>query len=139
MTEVHCFERLAVGQTHASRIAVTDERVRQFAAATGDTNPLHLDEEFARSTPFGGRIAHGMLTAGLLSAVLGTEFPGLGTVYLSQTLRFLRPVRIGDEIEVRIEVAELLPEKRRVRLHTRCLNQAGEEVLVGEAVVLPPR
>ncbi len=139
MATAYTLEVLEKGQTHSNRFAVTDERVRQFAAASGDTNPIHLDDDYARSTPFGGRIAHGMLTAGLLSAVLGTEFPGLGTIYLSQTLRFLRPVRIGDEIEVRLEVLEVLTEKGRVRLDTRCLNQDGDEVLVGEALVIPPR
>jgi len=139
MSEPVTFDRLRVGQTYSRRNTVTDEQVRLFAAATGDTNPLHLDEEFARGTTFGGRIAHGMLTAGFVSAVLGTEFPGLGTVYLSQTIRFLRPVRIGDRVEVRLEVLELIPGKGRARLATRCFNQDGDEVFTGEAVVIPPR
>jgi 3-hydroxybutyryl-CoA dehydratase len=132
-------ERMAVGDTHASGHRVTEGMIASFADATGDRNPLHPDEEFARGTRFGRRIAHGMLTAGILSGVLGTEYPGLGTVYLGQTLTFRRPVFIGDVITVRLEVIETVPEKNRARLSTTCVNQDGAEVLVGEAVVMPPR
>jgi 3-hydroxybutyryl-CoA dehydratase len=130
---------MSVGDVHTSEHPVTDAMIRSFAAATGDHNPLHLDEDFAATTMFGRRIAHGMLTAGILSGVLGTEFPGTGTIYLSQSLQFRRPVFIGDVITVRLEVLETVPEKNRVRLGTTCTNQDGKDVLVGEAVVMPPK
>src|SRR3990170_4998197 len=94
-----------------------------FAAVTGDLNPSHTDEAFAEATPFHGRVAHGMLTSSLISAVLGTKLPGPGTVYLSQELKFSRPVRIGDTITARAEVVELLPEKNIAKLTTTCANQ----------------
>ena len=129
---------MTVGDVHTSDHTITGAMIRAFAEATGDSNPLHLDEDFAAATMFGRRIAHGMLPAGILSGVLGTEYPGLGTVYLSQSLRFRRPVFIGDVITVRLEVLETIPAKNRVRLGTTCTNQDGVDVLVGEAVVMPP-
>jgi len=110
-----------------------------FAAVTGDLNPAHTDEAFAEATPFHGRVAHGMLTSSLISAILGMRLPGPGTIYLSQELKFRRPVRIGDMITARAEVVELLPEKNIARLKTTCVNQRGEMVLEGEAVVMPPK
>jgi len=110
-----------------------------FAAVTGDLNPAHTDEAFAEGTPFRGRVAHGMLTSSLISAVLGTQLPGPGTIYLSQDLKFKRPVRIGDTITATAEIVELLPEKNVARLNTTCLNQRGESVVEGEAVVMPPK
>ena len=110
-----------------------------FAAVTGDLNPAHTDEAFAEGTPFRGRVAHGMLTSSLISAVLGTQLPGPGTIYLSQDLKFKRPVRIGDTITATAEIVELLPEKNIARLNTTCLNQRGESVVEGEAVVMPPK
>ena len=110
-----------------------------FAAVTGDLNPAHTDEAFAEATPFHGRVAHGMLTSSLISAVLGTKLPGPGTVYLSQELKFSRPVRIGDTITARAEVVELLPEKNIAKLTTTCANQRGEVVLEGQAVVMSPK
>jgi 3-hydroxybutyryl-CoA dehydratase len=110
-----------------------------FAAVTGDLNPAHTDEAFAEATPFRGRVAHGMLTSSLISALLGTELPGPGTIYLSQELKFKRPVRIGDTVTARAEIIELIPEKNIARLKTACTNQQGELVLEGEAVVMPPR
>ena len=107
-----------------------------YAGITGDFNPMHVNQAYAEKTRFGGRLAHGMLTAGLISAVLGTRLPGEGSIYMSQSLRFMRPVRIGDTITARIEVIELLPDKQRVRLATSCRNQNQEKVLDGEALVM---
>src|SRR5690606_14555460 len=98
----------------------------------------HVNEEYARTTRFGGRIAHGILSAGLISAVLGMKLPGPGSIYLSQTLNFTAPVRIGDTITATAEVVEIINGKR-LRLRTTCVNQRGETVVEGEAVVLPPR
>jgi 3-hydroxybutyryl-CoA dehydratase len=130
------FQELAIGQTAAVATTVTHRDVVLFADITGDRNPVHLDEEVAARSRFGGRIAHGMLTASYLSTVLGMHLPGPGTVYLEQNLRFLKPVRLGDTVTAEVEVLELFPEKRRVRLATRCRNQAGELVLDGSATVL---
>jgi 3-hydroxybutyryl-CoA dehydratase len=132
------FEDLQVGQAAEFGKTITETDVVLFAGITGDLNPAHVDAVAAERGRFGGRIAHGMLSAGLISAVLGTRLPGPGTIYLSQSLRFVRPVRIGDTVTARVEVAELLAAKRRARLHTRCLNQEGEVVLDGEALVWVP-
>lgn len=132
------YASLAVGQ-HAERTqTVTLADIDAFAAVTGDTNPVHLDEAVAARTRFGGRIAHGMLSAGFISAVLGTQLPGPGVVYMSQSLRFLRPVKPGDAITTRVEILELIPAKRRARLATTCINQAAETVLEGEALCWIP-
>ena len=133
------FEDLHVGMSAHSTRVVTDEMIHAFADATGDRNPLHLDEVAAARTQFGGRIAHGMLSAGFISATLAHQLPGAGIIYVSQTLRFRRPVRIGDAITVTVTVASLVPEKRRVRLTTVCINDAGDEVVTGEAEVLVPQ
>ena len=109
----------------------------RFSDASGDRNPIHLSEHFAAKTPFGTRIAHGLYTASLISAVLGTRLPGPGAVYISQTLNFRAPVKIGDTVDVRVEVAELMPEKKRARLTCTC-SVAGEIVLDGEAWVKVP-
>lgn len=132
------FEALEVGQAAELSRTITAADVEGFAAVTGDTNPVHLDEEVARASRFGGRIAHGMLSAGLISAVLGTRLPGPGAIYTGQTLRFTRPVRIGDTVTARVEVIELIAGKRRVRLSTTCRNQDGATVLDGEATVMVP-
>jgi len=131
-------DQLKVGQTHESSVTITAEMIERFAEATGDHNPIHLDEEYAKGTIFKGRVAHGMLQAGILSGVLGTRFPGMGTVYLSQTLKFLNPVFIGDDITFRLRVLELFEEKNRVNLETVCTNQRAETVLTGEALVKLP-
>jgi len=131
-------DRLEVGQIHESSFTITGEMIESFAEATGDHNPIHLDEEYARGTIFKTRVAHGMLQAGILSGVLGTRFPGVGTIYLSQSLKFLKPVFIGDRITFRLRVVELLREKNRARLETVCINQRGETILTGEALVMPP-
>lgn len=116
---------------------ISEADISMFAEITGDKNPLHTSKEFAAKTKFGELIAHGMMTAGLISAVLGMQLPGPGTIYLSQTLKFLAPVKIGDEITARVEIVEVISE-RRLRLQTQCLNQRAEVVLDGEAIVVPP-
>jgi 3-hydroxybutyryl-CoA dehydratase len=132
------FEEMVPG-TRASRAhTVTLDDIERFAAVTGDTNPVHLDEAVAARTRFGGRIAHGMLGAGFISAVLGTELPGPGVVYMSQSLRFTKPVRPGDTITAAVEVTEVMAVKRRLRLATTCHNQLDELVLDGEALVWLP-
>jgi 3-hydroxybutyryl-CoA dehydratase len=132
------FEDLTVGQTAEFSKTVTEADVVLFAGVTGDFNPAHLDAVYAGKSRFGGRIAHGMLTASFLSTVLAMRLPGPGTIYLSQSLRFLRPVKLGDTVTARVEVAELFSSRRRVRLLTTCHNQEGEAVIDGEAVVLVP-
>ena len=126
-----------VGDAAQVSKVVTEEDVYLFAGITGDRNPLHTSRDFAAKTQFGERIAHGMLTAGFISAVLGTKLPGPGSIYLSQELHFLGPVKIGDEITARIEILEVI-SPRRLRLKTQCLNQRSEVVLEGEAIVVPP-
>ena len=130
---------LKVGDAAEMRKTIADEDVRAFAELTGDRNPVHLDEEYAASTRFGRRIAHGMLGASLISAVLANELPGRGTVYLSQTLRFTAPVFPGDTVTARVVVKQVREDKPIVTLETVCTNQRGERVVEGEAVVLAPR
>lgn len=131
-------DELAIGMTASLTKTYNEWDVLTFAAVTGDLNPAHVDEAFAQGSVFQGKVAHGLLTASLISAVLGTTLPGPGTIYLSQDLQFRRPVRIGDTITAAVEVTELMPEKRLVRLKTTCTNQRGEEVLEGSALVMPP-
>ena len=130
------FSELQTGQAAEFTKTVTESDIVMYAGITGDFNPMHVNQEYAEKTMFGGRIAHGMLTAGFISAVLGMKLPGQGSIYLNQSLRFMKPVRIGDTITARIEVIELFPEKKRVRLATSCRNQNDETVLDGEALVL---
>lgn len=132
-------EQLVVGQRAEATRPVTADLVRAFVALSGDSNPLHRDADFAASTAFGEPIAPGILTAALAAAVIGSELPGPGAVYLSQTLKFLRPVRIDDRITARVEVAEVLQDRNRVCLRTLCVNQSGDPVMVGEAWVMPPK
>ncbi|AXK80101.1 acyl dehydratase [Pseudolabrys taiwanensis] len=131
------FEDLSVGMTETLRKTIESSDVVGFAEVTGDRNPIHLSEHFAAQTPFGTRIAHGLYTASLISAVLGTRLPGPGAVYISQTLNFQAPVKIGDTVEVKVTVAELMPERRRARLECTC-SVDGEVVLHGEAWVKVP-
>lgn len=128
---------IAVGDACERTFHVDDERIRAFGAASGDLNPLHFDDGYAATTPFGGRIAHGLLTASFISAVLATDFPGPGTVYLGQTLRFARPVRPGDLVVVSVEATAIDAERGRATFATRC-RVAGKLVLDGEATVLLP-
>ncbi|HRE48726.1 MAG TPA: MaoC family dehydratase [Aggregatilineales bacterium] len=130
---------ITVGMTASRTTPITDEAVRAFAALSGDTNPVHLDESYAATTRFGRRIAHGMFTASLLSAVLGCDLPGVGTVYLSQTLTFKAPVYIGQTITASVEVTAYREDKRITTLKTLCTNQDGIVVLEGEAVVIAPK
>jgi 3-hydroxybutyryl-CoA dehydratase len=131
------FEDLTVGMTEILSKTISSSDVVGFAEVTGDRNPIHLSEHFAARTPFGTRIAHGLYTASLISAVLGTRLPGPGAVYISQTLNFRAPVKIGDTVEVKVEVAELVPDRRRARLACTCTVN-GEIVLDGEALVKVP-
>ena len=131
------FEDLTLGQSAEFGKTVTEADIVMFAGVTGDTNPVHLNQPYAESTLFKGRIAHGMLSAGLISAVLGTRLPGPGTIYLSQSLKFRAPVRIGDTVYAKAEVSALDPEKKRVTLTTTC--KVGEQVVLeGEATVIAP-
>ncbi len=130
---------LKVGDSAEMRKTIADEDVRAFAELTGDRNPVHLDEEYAAQTRFGRRIAHGMLGASLISAVLANELPGRGTVYLSQTLKFTAPVFLGDIVTARVTVKSVREDKPVVTLETVCTNERGERVVEGEAVVLLPR
>jgi 3-hydroxybutyryl-CoA dehydratase len=131
------FEDLSVGLTESFSKTVSSSDVVGFAEVTGDRNPIHLSEHFAAQTAFGTRIAHGLYTASLISALLGTRLPGPGAIYISQSLNFRAPVRIGDTVLVTVTVAELLPEKARARLACTC--RVGEDtVLDGEAVVKVP-
>jgi 3-hydroxybutyryl-CoA dehydratase len=114
---------------------ITEDDIERFAEVSGDHNPVHLDAEYAARTPFGGRIAHGILSAAFISAVLGNDLPGPGAIYLGQTLKFLAPVRIGDTITASVEVIAVREEKRIVTLRTDCTNQNGAVVLTGEAVM----
>lgn len=126
---------IKVGDSASYTRTIGEEEVALYAKITGDSNSVHLDEEYARNTIFKGRIAHGMLVSGLISTVLGTILPGLGTIYLSQSLKFLAPVRLGDTVTATVRVVEINREKKRARLETVCTNQLGKEVVVGEAVV----
>jgi 3-hydroxybutyryl-CoA dehydratase len=131
------FEDLTVGMSEAFSKTVSSSDVVGFAELTGDRNPIHLAQHFAAKTPFKTRIAHGLYTASLISAVLGTRLPGPGAVYISQTLNFRAPVRIGDTVHVQVEVVELIPERHRARLACTC-SVDGEVVLDGEALIKVP-
>lgn len=130
-------DQLEVGDQAEITRAMSADLVIEFVTLSGDRNPIHRDAAFAASTSFGDPIVPGMLTAGLVAAVVGSELPGAGCVYLSQTLKFLRPVKLGDTITARVEVVETVRDRNRVRLRTECANGAGELVLVGEAWVMP--
>jgi len=132
------FEDLSVGMTETLEKTVSASDVVGFAQLTGDRNPIHLSEHFAARTTFKKRIAHGLYTASLISAVLGTRLPGPGAIYISQTLNFRAPVKIGDTVVVTVTVAELVPEKSRARLACVCAV-GGEVVLDGEALVKVPK
>ena len=131
-------KELKVGQSYEESFVITAELIERFADVTGDHNPIHLDEDYAGRSIFKQRVAQGMLQAGLLSGILGCHFPGVGTIYLSQTLKFLKPVFIKDQITLRLKVLEMVNEKNQVRLETLFTNQKGEAVITGEALVKPP-
>ena len=130
---------LKVGDRAQFAKTVSESDIYLYAGVTGDFNPAHTNEEYAKKTFFKTRIAHGMLTAGFISTVMANHLPGPGTIYLSQSVSFLAPVRIGDTVTAVAEVAELDPERNRVRMKTYCLNQDGIKVLDGEAMVSPPK
>ena len=130
-------QELVVGDAAEVTHEVTREVIRAFVAASGDDNPIHSDPAFAAGTRFRRVIAPGMLTASFVSAVIGTQLPGPGAVYLSQSLRFVKPVFVGDQVTARVEVTERLVERNRLRLRTTCANQDGDLLLEGEAWVLP--
>jgi 3-hydroxybutyryl-CoA dehydratase len=128
--------QLPVIGTRAERTrTITEADIVDFAEVSGDYNPVHLDPHYAAQTPFGGRIAHGFLTASIISAILGTELPGPGSIYLGQTLKFLAPVRVGDTVTVSVVVIAVREDKHIVTLRTDCVNQDGTMVLTGEATV----
>ena len=131
-------DMLKLGDAAEFAKTVTETDIYLYAGITGDFNPAHVNEEYAKNTFFKTRIAHGMLTAGFISAIIANQLPGPGTIYLNQSLSFLAPVRIGDTITGRVEVLELM-EKNRVRLKTTCTNQEGVVVLSGEGLVSPPK
>ena len=132
-----CIEDIEMGMTRHLRKVVTDRDIELFAEVSTDRNPVHLDDDYANDTIFEGRIAHGMLTAGLISAVIGEQLPGHGTVYMGQSLKFLAPVRPGDMVHAQVEVIDIEHAKRRVKLDCVC-RVDGKKVLVGEATVLAP-
>ena len=137
MTDSACFEDLAIGQTASLGKTITEADILLFAAVSTDTNPVHINAEVAKSSIFGERIAHGMLSAGLISAVLGTRLPGPGSIYMSQTLRFRGPVKIGATVTATVEITALNAEKKRATLKTVCTVD-GEIVIEGEALVQVP-
>jgi 3-hydroxybutyryl-CoA dehydratase len=132
-------DQIKVGDTAEFAKTVTETDIYLYAGITGDFNPAHVNEVYAKNTFFKTRIAHGMLTAGFISAIIANQLPGPGTIYLKQDLSFLAPVHIGDTITGRVEILELIPEKNRVRIKTTCSNQDGVIVISGEGLVSPPK
>ncbi len=132
-------DQMHVGQYALLEKTITDADVYIFAGVTGDMNPVHLDDLYASCSIFQHRIVHGGLVASLFSTVLGTTLPGIGTIYLKQESKFVKPVFIGDTVQIKVEVKELNLEKNRVTLLTTATNQNGDKVVVGEAVVMPPK
>ena len=132
-------DELKTGDKAEFSKTISEADIYLYAGVTGDFNPAHINEEYAKETHFKARIAHGMLMAGFISTVIGNQLPGPGTIYLRQELNFLAPLRIGDTVTAEVEVEEILEEKKHVRLRTTCLNQHGEKVLDGEAMVSPSR
>ena len=132
-----CIEDIEMGMSRYIQKVVTNEDIEMFAQVSTDHNPVHLDDAYAKGTIFEGRIAHGMLSAGLISAVIGEQLPGHGTVYMGQTLKFLAPVRPGDMVRAEVTVTDMDIAKRRVKLECAC-SVLGKKVLVGDATVLAP-
>ena len=128
-----------MGDTAQIQKTISEADVYLYAGITGDLNPAHVNEEYAKNTFFKTRIAHGMLTAGLISTVLGNKLPGPGSIYLHQSVNFLAPVHFGDTITAQAEVSEIDLKKNRVKLKTTCMNQEGTIVLDGEAIISPPK
>lgn len=132
-------KELNIGDKASFKKTISESDVYTFAEISGDNNPAHVDEEYAKQGVFKERIAHGILTAGLISAVIGMQLPGPGSIYLSQELRFTAPVRFNDTIEAVVEVIEINNEKNRVTLSTTCINQDEVVVLKGKALIMPPK
>lgn len=135
----YTIDEVEVGQFASFTKTVTEADAYNYAGVSGDFNPAHINEEYAKNTFFKTRIAHGMISAGFISAVLGTKLPGPGTIYLGQDLKFLKPVRFGDTITATCTVEEIIKEKNRLTLRTVCTNQDGEVVIDGKALVLAPK
>lgn len=130
-----CGTGFQIGDSASVKRTVTEADIVNFAGITGDFNPIHMDEEYAKTSRFKGRIAHGIFSAALISSVLGNKLPGPGCIYLKQNLVFMAPVRIGDTITAEAEILEVINAKKRLRLRTFCKNQEGKVVLEGEALV----
>ncbi len=139
MAEGKSIEQLKIGDSAQIVKPITEGDIELFAKATGDFNPVHLDQAYAEKTMFKGRIAHGLLSVGFFSTILGNILPGHGTIYLSQEAKFLAPVRIGDTITAKVEVLELVMEKNRAKFRTTCINQEGKLVVDGIAWSKPPK
>ncbi len=139
MYDMATFDEINIGDTAERTTIITDEMIRLFAQCSGDMNPVHLDEEYAKNTIFKERIAHGILVTGLISAVMGCDFPGEGSIYVSQTVNFLRPVKIGDTITAKVEAIEKIEGRQKmVKFRTYCINQHGKMVIDGDSVGIPP-
>lgn len=132
-------QQLQVGDKAELRKTFVEEDVAEFARVSGDSNPAHMDENYAKTTQFKTRIVHGMLAGSLFSALLGTDLPGVGTIYTGQTLKFTRPVHFGEEITASVTVKELNTERNRAVFECLAVNPQGEPVIVGEATVMPPK
>ena len=139
MPEGKSIHELKIGDSAQISKTITEADIELFARATGDFNPVHLDQAYSEKTMFKGRIAHGLLSVGFLSSILGNILPGHGTIYLSQEVKFLAPVRIGDTITAGVEVIELISEKNRAKFRTTCINQDGKLVVDGIAWAMPPK
>lgn len=133
--EIAKYSDLSLGQSAEVVHKITEEDIKTFGDLSGDYNPVHFDEDWAKTTMFKGRIAHGILTAAFISTAIGMKLPGPGTIYMGQSMRFLSPVRIGDTITARVEIIDLNDEKERVTLKTTCTSQDGKVVLDGEALI----
>jgi 3-hydroxybutyryl-CoA dehydratase len=139
MPEGKTIDKIRIGDSAQISNTVTETVINDFAKATGDFNPIHLDQAYAEKTYFKGKIAHGVLSVGYISSVLGNLLPGPGGILLSQEVKFLAPVRIGDTITAKAEVIEMIPEKNRIKLKTTCTNQKGDVVVDGTAWSLCPQ
>lgn len=134
--EKRSYNSFQIGDTASFSKTITESDVSNYAGITGDFNPVHIDQEFAKNSFFKDRIVHGMLSAGLISAVLGTKLPGPGAIYLSQDLKFKKPVKINDTITAKVKVTEKRPDKKILKLKTTCFNQKDDQVLTGNAKIM---
>ena len=138
MSEAKTRSTLEINDSGTFTKTITQRDIFAFADASGDYNPLHIDEDYARQSVFGRRVAHGILTAGIISTVLGSEIPGVGTIFVELHIKFLKPVFIGDTVTATATVMEF-PAPQRVRMFVACINQKGEDVAIGNAVIIPPK